>query len=247
VGLAFLLISRWMPQKTAAGSQEAAQWRAFQAYLRRLKNYAGLAEAQRLLDEYFAYAVALDVADVVLTQAGELGAQMPVWTYSLRLEFAGQAAEPASPAGPAGTPVEEAPRPIRVARDRPAEASPPRLSLAGLSRQLGRQLSSASSEIGRILNSAAGASGADTPFKMILKRADRVVDMSWDAATSTSEVIGDIMKQSSAGGGTGSYSQRSSRFRSTSSTRWSSRSSRGFSGRSSGSRRSGGGGRRGFR
>jgi uncharacterized membrane protein YgcG len=255
VGLAFLLISRWMPQKTAAGSQEAAQWRAFQAYLRRLKSYAGLAEAQRLLDEYFAYAVALDVADVVLAQAEELGAQMPVWTYSLRLEFAGQAAEPALPAGPAATPVEEAPRPIRVVRDRPAEggretapeASPPRLSLQGLSRQLGRQLSSASSEIGRILNSAAGAPGADTPFKMILKRADRAVDMSWDAATSTSEVIGDIMKQSSAGGGSGSYSHRSSRLRSTSSTRWSSRSSRGFSGRSSGSRRSGGGGRRGFR
>ncbi|GAB4532152.1 MAG: hypothetical protein Kow0063_12350 [Anaerolineae bacterium] len=262
VGLAFTLVSRWMPQRTSAGREEAARWRAFRHYLHNLKDYGDLAEAQKVLDDYFAYAVALDVEDVVLAQAEELGSVMPVWTYPTRLEPAQGPQELADvPVPQKGREPAPLSRPLRVTwwrrpgsaqQEAVAEAAsdqvPGQVSLQGLSRQLGRTLENASQDIGRLLNTAVGRAQGDTPFRLVLKGAEK----SWDISTATARVIGDILEESAAGGGSGGYRGRSSGYRRSSSTRWSSRSSRGssrggFSGRSSSSRRSGGGGRRGFR
>lgn len=265
VGLIFMLVSRWMPQRTSVGVEEAARWRAFQRYLNNLKDYADLDAAQRVLDDYFAYAVALDVEEIVLVQAEDLGALMPVWTYPIHLELGERPPGPRPQPDAKPASGKEGARPLRVVRDRPADGSQPqialprlprRVSLQGLSRQLGRTLSTASRDVGRLLNTAAGSPQADTPFKVILKGTGKAVEVTWDATSSTAKVIGHILDESSSGGGRGGYrdwsgSSRSSssRWSSSSSRRSSSRSSfggRSRSGRSSSSRRSGGGGRRGF-
>lgn len=255
VGLAFILISRWMPQRTRVGAEEAARWRAFRHYLRNLKRYGDLGEAQRILDDYFAYAVALDMEEVVLEQAEELGGAMPAWVYPVHLELGQDEAAPE--AQPSSTPR----RPLRAVQDlsieKPTRATagaaldstPTRLSLQGLSSQLGRTLSDASKSVGRLLGAAVGDSQGDTPFKLVLKGTGRAAELTWDVTSSTLEVIGDILEESSSGGGSGGHRGWSSS--SSSSTRWSSSSSRSsrsssFGGRSSSSRRSGGGGRRGF-
>ena len=70
-GFALVIASRWMPRRTTAGVEEAQRWRAFRTYLQNLQQYGNVEQAQRILDRYFAYAVALDVDDslvgVVLT------------------------------------------------------------------------------------------------------------------------------------------------------------------------------------
>ena len=262
-GLAFMLVSRWMPQKTSAGANEAARWRLFREYLRNLKGYGDLALAQETLDEHFAYAVALDVEDVVLDQAEQLGSVMPVWTYPVRLE---QSTEPVANESPGKRSAEETQsHPImRMAHNRyrasvgqevrvggaTSPGAPERLSLAGLSRQLARTLTRASREVSDLLNSTVGEHPSDTPFTLVRKGAGVAADTTWDAATATFNVIWDILEESSSGGGGGGYSSgsssssSSSRGSSGSSSRssWSSSSSS----RSSSSRSSGGGGRRGF-
>ena len=268
VGLAFMLISRWMPQKTPVGAEEAERWRAFRRYLLNLKNYTDQAEAQKILDDYFAYAVALDVEDVVLKQAEELGSAMPVWTYPARLELDQEGVVPASAEATrrprsrrlarslAGRPPSSPPI-LRLMRGRLDEergkaaagktfdAISSRPSLEGVSHQLGETLADASRSVGLLLNTAVGDLGEDTPFKLVLEGAGEAAKIGWDVTTTTFEVLDTIMEVSSAGGGSGGYSSWSSS--SGSRSRWSSSSSRsGSSGRISSSRRSGGGGRRGF-
>jgi hypothetical protein len=274
VGLVFMLVSRWMPQRTSLGAEEAARWRAFRRYLRGLKDYGDLTEAQIILDDYFAYAVALDVEEVVLKQAEELGGVMPVWTYPARLELGqGQLTlTPGDEPEPGGSerrvPGTRPPQPLRLVRDQFAERqrraaagetldrATGRLSLDGLSRQLGQTLTNASKSVDRLLNTAVGEPQANTPFKLVLKGAGKATEMTWNVTSTTVEVIGDILEASATGEGSGGYSSShssSSSRRSSSSSRssWSSSSSRSSrssrsSGRSSSSRRSGGGGRRGF-
>lgn len=269
VGAAFMLISRWMPQRTSVGVEEATRWREFRRYLLNLKQYGDLAEAQKILDNHFAYAVALDVEESVLEQVENLGGIMPVWTYPATLS----PLPPLLPGpGPVITPNRDAPDrqttqqqsgrtpPLKVLREQSTEKpaktelgetvkqSPPRLSLQGMSRQLGKTLADASTNVGNLLNTAAGNPQEDTPFTLILKGAGKTAEVTWDITASTAEVVGDILESALSDSGSGGYSGRSSSSSWSSSSRSSSRrwSSSRSSGRSSSSRRSGGGGRRGF-
>ncbi len=280
VGLAFMLVSRWMPQRNTLGVEEAARWRAFRSYLENMKEYGNLDEAQKILDDYFAYAVALNVEEIVLAKAEEMGGVMPVWTFPTRLEIVPLSDKDLATVEPPfeksatsvlrrrkGSRSSKAPlQPLQLTRlSLPKGASgeslcntASRLSLSGLSRQLGETLEQASEGISYTLNVAAGDQG-DTPFTMVLNAAKGTVELTWDIGASTLDVVGDILEAASSGSGGGGYSSDSdsssdSSFFSSSSdsTRWSSSSSRsssssGFSsGRDSSSRRSGGGGSRGF-
>lgn len=256
VGTAYMIISRWMPQRSEAGVAEAARWQAFQRYLQNLKNYGNLTQAQKILDDHFAYAVALDVEEAVLAQAESLGGHMPTWTQAAHFE-------PIAPATPSGSRPQstwsarnQPPPPLRLVRGRSpdtpvearsAEAAGPvsaPLSLQGLSQGLGRSLTAASERVGQLLNTAAQTTQEDTPFSLIWKGTSEIT---WEVGTATGEILGEILEAAASGEGSGGYSGSSS---SSSSTRWSSSSSRSSSssssGRSSSSRRSGGGGRRGF-
>lgn len=251
-GFALVFASRWMPRRTTAGVEETQRWLAFRTYLKNLQQYGNVEQAQRILDRYFAYAVALDVEEVVLQQATELGGALPEWSYTptwqpRRRPLLQRERPPVSTAGE--SPMSIPPSggessPVTLPQERP--------SLSGTSRQLGRALSNASQSLGSLLRTAAGDTGQATPFEQVRQGTQTAGKVGADVASTTLDILGEILKESSSGGGSGGYrssgssrsSWSSSRSRSSSS---SSRRSGGFSsGRSSSSRRSGGGGRRGF-
>jgi hypothetical protein len=247
IGIGTIIISRWMPRRTSSGVEEAQRWLAFKRYLSNLKKYAGVEEAQKILDRYFAYAVALDVEEVVLASAAELGTRIPQWTYGPVLRrTSGHRPIQTAPAQttPAGGSIRQ---PQADQADRPVLSLPAsrsmESSLSQASRSLGLRLSQGSAELGQLLSTAAG--GRTTPL-----------GAAQQGTASTFDVLNEILKSSAAGGGSTSHGGgRRSSFsswgssRSSSSSRSSfsgSRSSFRSSGRSSSSRSSGGGGRRGF-
>ncbi|MCX6050386.1 MAG: DUF2207 domain-containing protein, partial [Chloroflexi bacterium] len=265
IGFGLMGISYLMARRTDVGGEEAQKWLAFRNYLRNLKQYGNVTEAQTILDRYFAYAVALGVEDVVLQQADELGGQIPIWSYTP--QWAPQNTNPAphyssnrpnesASSGPTTqSPAPTSPGPIISDNPLPSMSRPSlseRPSLSGLSRQLGDALTATSRDLGTLLNTAAGDTGAQTPFGALRSGAGAVVQTSGNVASSTLDIIGEILDSASSGDGGGGYSGGSS----SSSSSWSSSSSRSSSshssssssssGRDSSSRRSGGGGSRGF-
>jgi hypothetical protein len=258
VGAALALISRWMPRRTDVGAEEAARWRSFEEYLRQMDRFGDQRAAQQILDRYFAYAVALDVEDVVLERAAQMGNRMPTWTRPLVIYRpqpqplpSGSGRRDPVPPGPLRTrrTQQEMPelgeRNLSTVGRETVESGP---SLQGLSDTLARRLEEANSLLTGTLNKAVGEV-SETPFQLVLRGAKGAAKLTWDATTTSAEILDDILDSASAGGGSSSYSGgRSSSRSSWGSSRSSSFGSRssGFSGRSSSSRRSGGGGSRGF-
>jgi uncharacterized membrane protein YgcG len=247
VGLMLMGISRWMPQRTTLGIEEAARWRAFRRYLKNLEQFGDLESAQAVLDRYFPYAVALDVEEVVLRQAENMEARVPIWMVPMPVNVGPTLSQPSGRRlrdrvtgglrvpGPAS-------KPPRTAKIRPSLSQRPPgadASLQGLSDRLSRSLNEASRSLSSLLNTAVGESdGVDSPFEVVVKGAGTATKLSWKAGTSTMKVLGDILEESSSGGGGGGFSGGG--FRSGS---WGSGGSS-FGGGSSGG--SGGGGSRGF-
>ena len=257
VGLMLIGVSRWMPQRTTLGIEEAARWRAFRRYLENLKAFSDLEHAQAVLDRYFPYAVAMDVDEIVLQQAEEMDARIPIWMIPAPVDVQRGARRTIASPGSGrrlGDRLQEGlrlPRPAdaspRAARTRPALSARPasaNRSLQGLSDSLSRSLNSASRSLSSLLNTAVGdIDDIDSPFEIAVKGAGKATTLSWKAGTTTMKVLSDILEESSSGGGGGGFSGGG--FRSSS---WSSGGSS-FSGGSSsrsGSSRSGGGGSRGF-
>ena len=247
VGLMLMGISRWMPQRTTLGIEEAARWRAFRRYLKNLKQFGNLESAQAVLDLYFPYAVALDVEEVMLRQAESIGARVPIWMVPIPVNVGPMVSEPSGgrlrDRVTKGLRVPEpTAKPARTAKIRPSLSQRPPgadVSLQGLSDRLSRSLNQASRSLSSLLNAAVGeADGVDSPFEVVVKGAGTATRLSWKAGTSTMKVLGDILEESSSGGGGGGFSGGG--FRSSS---WSSGGSS-FGGSSSGG--SGGGGSRGF-
>jgi hypothetical protein len=224
VGAVWIAASRWMPRRRPEGALEVARWRAFRRYLLNLEDYGSQAEAQEILDRYFAYAVALDVQEVVLRDSERLQAQMPVWTRPVIIS-----STPSASSGGESSPF----APTLSWRPAPAGDSggdggasssggqPADWSLSGQSRRMGASISLASLSLGRTLSAATGSGG------------------------STMDAMNRAVR-SSSGSSVTRFSGGSSRSRSSSRSGSSSSRSRSSS-RSSSSRRSGGGGRRGFR
>ena len=242
LGGGLIWLSRHMPRRTDAGVEEAQRWRAFKRYLGNLKQYASVEDAQKILDRYFAYAVAFDQEEIVLESAAEMGTRIPTWSYgpTMRRRWAGRTtaqgpSTSTTPSQPSGAPLSLPPLADRPTLTVPDSQSIGR-SLNRASESLGSRLSRSSENLGAVLATAAGTDAA-TPFGSIQK-----------GTASTFDVLGEILKASSSGGGSSSHrGGRSSSSSSWGSSRSSSRRSSFSSSRSSGSRRSGGGGRRGFR
>ncbi len=154
VGIVWTVASRWMPRRRPEGALEAAKWRAFRRYLQNLEDYGNQAEAQEILDRYFAYAVALDAQEVVLRDAERLQAHMPVWTRPVIVT-----STPSASSGGASSPF--APtlswQPAPGGDGGASSASQPAdWSLSGQSRRMGTSLSLASLSLGRTLSAATG-------------------------------------------------------------------------------------------
>ncbi len=224
VGL--FITARWMPRRTSAGALEAAKWRAFQRFLQNLKQYGDLPNAQYMLDRYFAYAVALEVEDVLIRQAVELGARLPLWTLPTIIEVRNNTLIPRRMAiSTAGAAVANEPGTAV-----PTQTSRPGLTLQSVSDTLIHAINNASSGLSAVLNDATRTPGAP----------------------STQADLDRILRSAAGGGSSGYRSTRQASWSSGSSrSSWSSssshRSSFGGSSRSSSSSHSGGGGRRGFR
>lgn len=217
VGTVWVVASRWMPRRRPEGAREAAKWRAFRRYLQNLEDYGNQAEAQEILDRYFAYAVALDAQEVVLRDAERLEAHMPVWTRPV-IVTSTPSASPGGASSPFAPSLSWQPAPTGDGGAGSA-SQPADWSLSGQSRRMGTSLSLASLSLGRTLSAATGGGG------------------------STMDAMNRAVRSSSGSSAT-RYSGSSSRSSFSSSRSSSSRSS---SSRSSSSRSSGGGGRRGFR
>jgi hypothetical protein len=259
VGLMLIGVSRWMPQRTTLGIEEAARWRAFRRYLKNLKQFGDLEAAQAVLDRYFPYAVALDVDEIVLRAAERMDAYVPIWMAPAPIDVGSAGPRAARrrplldrvtegmgmPRPAAGTPRAVITRPSLS--ERPAGAD---LSLQGISDSLSWSLNQASRSLTSLLNTAVGdVDDTDSPFEVVVRGAGEATKLSWKAGTSTMKVLGDILQESSSGGGSGGFrgagprpSRRSGGFRSSS---WSSSGSS-FRGSGGSSGRSGGGGSRGF-
>lgn len=254
-GAALIVISRWMPRRSDVGAIEAARWRAFEHYLRELKTYGDQEDAQRILEQHFAYAIALDVEDVVLSQAAQMKATMPTWTRPIVLRgpaLPGPQAE-MPPAGRTRLPL---PGPLRrdphVQRDLPpseragvphdllSEGRP--LSLEGLAASLASRLNRANDSLTQTLSRAIG-DVSETPFQLAWRGARGAGKITWKATTTSLEIMETILNKASSGGGSSSFRGSSGH---SSRSSWGSSRSSSFSSRSSSSRRSGGGGRRGF-
>ncbi len=245
VGFALVVVSRWMPQRSDVGAEEAARWRAFERYLRQLQQYGDEQAAQRILDRNFAYAVALDVEDVVLAQAAQMDAALPSWTRPVIIAQPQHRTDPSRfpgplrrrPAGAARLP--ERPSTTSQPAERPGEHAP---SLQGLADTLAARLEQANDTLTNTLKLAVG-DVTDTPFQLVWRGASGASKV---AAKTSLEIMEAILDEAASGGGGGSYRGSSGGGRRSSRSSWGSSRSSGFSGRSSGSRRSGGGGSRGF-
>ncbi len=250
VGAILMGVSRWMPQRTTKGAEEAQRWCAFRRYLENLKQYGNLEAAQRILDEEFAYAVALGVEKLVLQQAETLGAQAPTWLTPTNISVGAAVADVArvSLQGAQGlrglliTPnrlEEMLSQPAPHPHLRPAPGRSADLSLDGMSQQMGSSLDGASASLGSLLDAMAGDPHAGGGLL---------------------STLGKIIEQEASGGGRGGHrpssnggwrsSSWSSSSRSSRSPSWrpsSSHRSSGFKSGFSSGRKSGGGGRRGFK
>ncbi len=236
VGL--FMIAQWMPRRTSAGALEAAKWRAFCAFLADLKKHADLPNAQYMLDRYFAYAVAMDVEQVVIRHAAEMGARPPVWMLPTVIEMRDNRLYPRRVGHLASmTPAQGAATTGDGGASFSPEAMRPDLSLQSLSDRLISAINNASTGLTTVLTDATRAPGAPT----------------------TQADLDRILRTASGGGSSGYRSSSRTTWSSSSSSRssWSSGSSfrssgssfrsSGSSSRSSSSSHSGGGGRRGFR
>ncbi len=250
-GAALIVVSRWMPRRSDVGVEEAARWRAFEQYLRKLQRYGNQEDAQRILNRNFAYAVALDVEDVVLTQAAKMDTVMPTWTQPVVIARPQHAPFPAPSPTSAPGPLLRRPASQNEtsntatpeARRETASRTAP--SLEGLADTLAWRLEQANNSVTSTLRKAVGEV-SETPFQLVLRGARGAGKLTWDATTTSLEIMDAILDEASSGSGSSSYRGSSGSRRSSSRSSWGSSRSSGFSGRSSSSRRSGGGGRRGF-
>ena len=263
----FNMARAWLLSKRKRNSweAEAENWIRFKNYLADLETYGNLAAAQQILQRYFSYAVALGVEQDVLAYSSAIGTVAPRWLILPQTAAApsgtigmGKASGPSQP----GTTRPRNRLELAVARSAIGrsrnETAAPKVSLSGLSRQMGASLVAASANVGNLLSTAAG-DGERIASSVKLNSQLQTRDMTWAPNTPVDRIIDDIMNQSMADtrtiearrrsgviresrGSTGSSGRGRSALRSSGGFRRSQNRSRS----NSRSTRSGGGGRSGF-
>lgn len=78
--VALLIVSRFMPAKTAKGAEEAAKWEAFRNYLKNIDKLANLAEAKDIFEKYLPYATAFGMERSWINKFASVpGTAVPPW------------------------------------------------------------------------------------------------------------------------------------------------------------------------
>ncbi|MEZ4594444.1 MAG: DUF2207 domain-containing protein [Chloroflexota bacterium] len=241
---------------TERAQKEVKKWQGFKLYLSEIQQFGNLAEAQEILDNYFAYAVALGVDERLLAQIEALGGKMPTWlgdgasprpvqrrTWLEQWQRRWQRGswQPQPPRPGTGTGTGTLTTAIPLPQSGAGDNRPP---LERVSDSLAGGLERSSDRLADVLNTAVGSKSTSTP-DLVLNAAGQTVKLDWDDGQSVDKMMNDIMNKAkaiqpprpSSGGGRGGYRGGRSSFGGSSRS----------SSRSSSSRRSGGGGSRGFR
>ncbi|MCA9863268.1 MAG: DUF2207 domain-containing protein, partial [Thermomicrobiales bacterium] len=79
IAVLLIFISRFMPQKTQAGAEAAAKWRAFKAYLASIERYEKLDQAQNIFDAYLPYAIAMGLEQSWVSKFAGVQTAAPEW------------------------------------------------------------------------------------------------------------------------------------------------------------------------
>ena len=77
--VALIIAARFMPRKTASGSEEAARWRAFKEYLRNIDKYTDLEEQKTIWDRYLPFAIAFGIDKDYIAKFQGVDAPAPGW------------------------------------------------------------------------------------------------------------------------------------------------------------------------
>lgn len=79
-GIAIFIAGRFMPSKTEAGAEAAANWLAFKKYLQDIEHYTNLEEATGIFEKYLAYAVAFGLERSFIRKFSAVpSAPIPPW------------------------------------------------------------------------------------------------------------------------------------------------------------------------
>lgn len=79
VGLLTMGASSVMPAKTHKGAEEAARWRAFEAFMKDLPRFQNVEEATDLFDKYLPYAIAFGLERRWINQFSRVDTPPPIW------------------------------------------------------------------------------------------------------------------------------------------------------------------------
>lgn len=78
--VSLLIVSRFMPVKTRKGTEAAAKWEAFKAYLQNAERYGNLEEATDIFEKYLAYATAFGLERTWIRKFAQIPATpLPTW------------------------------------------------------------------------------------------------------------------------------------------------------------------------
>ncbi len=72
-------LGKAMPQKSLAGAESAAKWKAFKRYLQEIDRYEKLDESRQIFDKYLAYAVAFGVETSWVNKFAQVNTPVPTW------------------------------------------------------------------------------------------------------------------------------------------------------------------------
>jgi uncharacterized membrane protein YgcG len=143
VGL--LILARYMPRKSAKGSEEAAKWLAFKRYMENIEQYTKVDEVKEIFDRYLPYAIAFGLEKSWIQKFSRIDTAPPPWFYPgpymgprpRRYVWWGGA-----PYAPMGGGMS------------PSEGGGQAPSLSDMSRGMGASLASMSAGLGSMLSSA---------------------------------------------------------------------------------------------
>jgi uncharacterized membrane protein YgcG len=77
--IALMVLARYLPRKTRAGSQAAARWNAFRRYLENVEKYTNVAAAQEQFEKYLPYAIAFGIDKTWVEKFAAVDTPAPKW------------------------------------------------------------------------------------------------------------------------------------------------------------------------
>jgi len=79
LSVVFRPLGKAMPQKSLAGAESAAKWKAFKRYLQEIDRYEKLDESRQIFDKYLAYAVAFGLETSWVNKFAQVNTPVPTW------------------------------------------------------------------------------------------------------------------------------------------------------------------------